>query len=102
MNRTIKGAEPLRKFDIYRANEVKISKDRIRKVTIMVENRTPYQYRHKLNEVIEEYADVFALSEDQMTVNNFYTQKLRTIDDSPTYIEHRTLRKRRSENKWKS
>lgn len=34
------------------------------------------------------YADVFALPNDRMTVNNFYEQKLRTRDEQPIYIKN--------------
>lgn len=34
------------------------------------------------------YQEIFALEEDKMTVNNFYTQNIRLKDDEPVYIKN--------------
>lgn len=45
-------------------------------------------YKEKLFELISLYPDIFSLPEDKMTINNFYEQKLRTLDNKPTYIKN--------------
>lgn len=35
-----------------------------------------------------DYSDIFALKTDKLTVNNFYRQKLKLIDEKPVYIKN--------------
>lgn len=44
-----------------------------------------------LTDVCKEFSDVFILPEERLTTNNFYSQKFRIIDDTPTYIKNYRL-----------
>lgn len=48
---------------------------------------TPEHARKNLIELCNKYTDVFALPEDNLTVNNFYEQKLRLTSDNPVYVK---------------
>lgn len=85
---TIEQSEPLDEYTIYTANKIEVNNDRIEKLKGIISKNVPKQYEHKIFDLIERYPDVFALPEDRMTVNNFYEQKLRMTDDSPTYIKN--------------
>lgn len=88
VSNTIHNFEPLANFHCYRADVVDVANARTNKLKDIASKRTPQQYRQKLNELIDEFSDVFALPEDKMSVNNFYSQSLRTSNDSPTYIKN--------------
>lgn len=86
-------AIPLNDFDIYthdkNANQ---NKERERKLTSYFE-KTPAHARNQLINLCMDYSDVFALSDDKMTTNNFYSQKLRMISDDPVYVRNYRLPK---------
>lgn len=86
--KTITNAEPLKNFDVYQASKVEKHTERVKELKRIVQNKVPKQYKEKLNGLIEQFADVFALPNDKMSINNFYTQKLRISDDNPTYIKN--------------
>lgn len=81
--------ELLSDFDCCTTNEVtNTQSERSQKLNSIILNNVPLQYRDGLSELVDEFTDIFALPEDEMTVNNFYSQRLRTVDDSPTYIRN--------------
>lgn len=88
ISKTIMKTEPLTNFNIYKADAVEKDGKRIQQLKQIIHKRVPERYMSKMNKLIEQYADVFALPDDRMTVNNFYAQKLRTADDNPTYIKN--------------
>ena len=47
----------------------------------------PKEVEDKLLALFEEYAEIFALKDDRMTVNNFYEQKLRLSYPTPVYVK---------------
>lgn len=79
IERTIRKVEPLQNFNIFNADGVEKDAKRIEHLKKIVQKNLPELYRSKLNELIEQFADVFALPEDKMSTNNFYTQKFRTV-----------------------
>lgn len=84
----IQNAETLDSFEVYQADKVEKDEKRTEKLKKVIHKNVPQQYRKKMDKLIKEFADVFALPEDKMSVNNFYTQRLRTADSSPTYIKN--------------
>lgn len=51
----------------------------------------PRLIKDDLKKLCSEYSDVFALKTDKMSVNNFYTQKLRITDHEPVCIKNYRL-----------
>lgn len=49
--------------------------------------------KDKLEKLCSEFLDIFALESDQVTVNNFYKQKLRMRDNQPVYKKNYRLPK---------
>ena len=48
----------------------------------------PKQFTTVLTDLCSKYCDIFALENEQVTTNNFYKQKLRLNDKTPTYIKN--------------
>ena len=48
----------------------------------------PQNVKPELSKLCSDFAEVFALESDKMTVNNFYTQHIRTVDKEPVYIKN--------------
>lgn len=46
----------------------------------------PQNARNSLEKLVEKYNDIFALGEDSLTTNNFYTQNIELTDNVPVYI----------------
>lgn len=88
ISRKIDRVESLENFHCYRANAVNPNVDRTNRLLNIINKDVPKQYQGKLDKLVEEFSDVFSLPEDKMTVNNFYSQSLRTSDNSPTYIRN--------------
>lgn len=70
-------------FDIFVLKESSdhkqlITASRIQQLNEFFAKNTPDSVRNELIELCTNYADVFALPGDKMTINNFYTQTLRT------------------------
>ncbi|HBS53814.1 MAG TPA: hypothetical protein DD806_07425 [Flavobacterium sp.] len=51
----------------------------------------PDCYRNSVGSICDEYNDVFFVDDDVLGVNNFYKQKIVTINDSPSYIKNYKL-----------
>lgn len=56
-----------------------------------MEKNVPKYVRDDLVNLCKKYADVFALEKDKMTVNNFYSQKLRITDNTPAFSKNYRL-----------
>lgn len=80
--------EPLDNFNCYQADAATQGNERKIKLREIIKKRVPKQYEQNLFELIDEFADIFALPTDRMSVNNFYSQNLRLTDNSPTYIKN--------------
>lgn len=77
----------LNKFNIYNANKTKESDERTKKLLRILRKSYPRQtnLHEKLDKLCSKYSDIFQMETDTMTVNNFYTQKLRITDDEPVH-----------------
>lgn len=80
--------EPLEYFDCYQADDVHENDERTARLKQMISNNVPKQYSNNLLDLVGEFPDIFSLPDDKMSVNNFYTQKLRMSDDSPSYVKN--------------
>lgn len=87
INTQIKNAIPLNQFNVF-VN----AKSRIAKLKDYIKN-TPEYARDELIELCAKYAHVFALPNDQLTVNNFYQQKLKMKSENSVYIKNYRLPK---------
>lgn len=92
INNNIDGI-PLNNFDIYTHDKNPIqNREREQKLSHYF-SKTPVHVREPLIDLCIKYSDVFALSDDRMTTNNFYTQKLRMKNDDPVYVRNYRLPK---------
>lgn len=80
--------EELSDYNVVDLNEIKNDKNRADTLLNILKQKTPEYCQENLLPLCEEFADVFAIDTDVMTVNNFYTQKLRIKDDTPVYIKN--------------
>lgn len=80
--------EPLSNFHIYQTNTCNKDNIRTNKLKNILNKNIPHQYKDTLFPLIEEYNDIFALPDDPMSINNFYTQKLRIKENTSTYIKN--------------
>lgn len=83
--------ESLENFKIYTIDEVKRTKQRTKLLITELESHTPKQHRSKIIPLCREFNDIFAMEEDKLSVNNFYTQKFRVKDDTPVYVKNYRL-----------
>lgn len=88
ISRQLSANEPLHNYSIYSIMDVTMNPEREHEVIRIITPTIPPQFRAILIPLIRQYADIFALTTDVMTTNNFYEQKLRIKDDSPTYIKN--------------
>lgn len=58
------------------------------KVLDKLSKNFPQFVKSELTDLCSEFNDVFALETEQISYNNFYTQKLRLKDNSPVYIKN--------------
>lgn len=98
VSRTIENFELLDEYHCYQAIDNLKNEVRTAKLRELISKNVPAQYRRNLLDLVEEFTDIFALPEDKMSINNFYTQRLRISDDTPTYIRnYRTPQTSRAE-----
>lgn len=89
IKRTLPKSENLSNFDIYSINEIDtMLTDRKAKIKELITEGVPKYLQEDLTELAMKYSDVFALKSDKMTVNNFYSQKLRINDHEPVYVKN--------------
>lgn len=82
----------LSNFNIYSIDDVINPTDqRSEKISTFVQKDVPKYIRDDLIKLCNEFSDVFALEEDKMTVNNFYKQKLRIVDQTPVFTKNYRL-----------
>jgi len=75
-------AEPLRTYDIYNIKDAGDDSKRIENLNKIFRKNTPSNKLHLIEELGKEYSDIFTLDTDKMSINNFYEQKIRIIDDT--------------------
>lgn len=83
--------EDLSNYNVYSMNSVKNTLERKNILSKILKKNSPKHSYEKLLPLCEEFADIFALEQDEMTINNFYMQKLRISDDTPVYIKNYRL-----------
>lgn len=87
----ISNTQNLSDFYVYTMNNVPKNDTRKEILRKTFERNTPEFIRTGLTELCLTYSDVFALETDRMTQNNFYRQKLRVSDNTPTYCKNYRL-----------
>lgn len=80
--------ESLDDYDVF--DLTKTGHDTTRTETLMkiLRNSAPAYSHGEFFPLCTEYAEIFALETDGMTINNFYTQRLRIKDDVPVFIKN--------------
>lgn len=56
-----------------------------------IAKKSNYTLNEKITKLCTEYADIFTMPDDKMSVNNFYEQKLRTKDNEPVFVKNYRL-----------
>ena len=79
----------MNQFNVYSFDAVRQS--RSEELMRSLETKFPEYVRKDLTKLCTEFADVFALRDDTMSLNNFYTQKLRMSDAEPVYQKNYRL-----------
>lgn len=83
--------ESLSNYKLYKIDAVQRNKTRTQHLLTEISKNTPTQHLDKILTLCKEFDDIFALEEDKMTVNNFYTQKFRVKDSTPVYVKNYRL-----------
>lgn len=99
INNKIKNGHSLSEYNIYTTAKIKsviCHESRWEKLRKSFE-KTPKHAKCELLELCKKYADIFALTDDPLTTNNFYTQKLRVKTENPVYIKNYRLPKTQKE-----
>lgn len=81
-------SESLENFKIYKIDDIKSNKTRTTQLLTEIAKQVPEQYKNHILPLCKEFNDIFAMEEDKLTVNNFYTQSFRIKDDSPVYVKN--------------
>jgi hypothetical protein len=83
---------PLDDFEVLENNQPKFKKqcdlNRKNKLLEILSKNIPAFSKEKLINLCEEFSDIFVVEGDKLTVNNFYSQKLRLADNNPVYIKN--------------
>lgn len=74
-------SEPLNNFYTFIVKDT--PPERTQKLLDILKDKFPKQAPKKLSKLCSDFADIFALEDDPITVNNFYEQKLTLTDDIP-------------------
>lgn len=95
INTQIENSILLSDFDIFtmKKSEQKSHETRKTRLKEYFSKRTPDYARDDLLNLCMKFADVFALPDDKLTTNNFYTQKLKLKSDDPVYVKNYRLPK---------
>lgn len=81
----------LSEYSIYNVNEINSKTNRTRKLLKLLKKRVNPSAEKQLLSLCGQFADIFALEDDPMSVNNFYKQKLRVRDNDPVYTKNYRL-----------
>lgn len=83
--------ESLNNYHVFSMDKVLSDGKRKENLKSLLRNQMPTEVEDKLMSLCLQYADIFALESDKMTVNNFYEQKLRLADDTPVFSKNYRL-----------
>lgn len=78
--------DDLNNYNIYSFNE--INSNRTKTILDIVTTNIPDYIKEDFSTLCSNFSEIFALEEDRMTVNNFYTQNIRLKDQEPIYIKN--------------
>lgn len=76
---------PMSNFVCYSLSAVKMQ-GRMDRLFSILGKQTSEPFRQELLKLCENYLDIFALEDESVSVNNFYTQRLAMKDNEPVYI----------------
>lgn len=80
--------ESLSNYDVYKIDKVDNNDERERLLVEILSENSSIKNDEDLLKLCTQYSDVFALKTDKMTINNFYTQSLKTTNDEPVYTKN--------------
>lgn len=83
---------PLKNFEILQSRKYKTNEERYKRLLkeINLENLDQIS-ANTLKPILKEFADIFHLNDDILSVNNFYKQQISLNDPSPVYIKNYRL-----------
>ena len=81
----------LSEFDIFKVEKTENEKLRTKNVIEKISKKSNYTMADKVINLCTEFADIFAMPDDKLSVNNFYEQKLRAKDNEPVYVKNYRL-----------
>jgi len=84
-------SESLKDYNVIEFNKQNNTKDRNKEILSKISRNCPAHQKEKLLQLCSNFTDIFALESDQITVNNFYKQKLRLKDNTPVFIKNYRL-----------
>lgn len=87
ISKTLQCFEPLSSFNCYSALTA-VNTERCEKIKNIINNNTPKQFKLPVSTLIDSFSDVFALPDDKMTINNFYSQKFTMSNNTPIYTKN--------------
>lgn len=88
--------EPLENYNIFRGEKQTYNETRYKKILELInKDNLDQPAMISLLGIIREYQDVFHLEGAKLSTNNFYKQRLRTIDNNPVYIKNYRLIKQK-------
>ena len=79
---------PLEEFIIYSLGQTAPKTQSTNSVMKEIVNNTPEFVKEKMLDLCNEFSDIFASKSEKLSVNNFYKQKLRLMDDKPVYVKN--------------
>lgn len=82
--------EKIEKYHVYTVNRTENKETRTQKLIEILAKSYPKDEKlhNKLNKLCAEYADIFALETDTMTVNNFYSQDIKIKSTEPVFTRN--------------
>lgn len=80
--------ENLNDYDVFTLNKHTDNRDRKKQIEKIIDKNNPEHIKYDLTKLCQKYSHIFALPGDTMTQNNFYKQKLRLSDNTPTYCRN--------------
>lgn len=80
--------EKLEKYSILNTHAIEKKAQRDKDLRKIVSEHVDPDNKAQLLKLVENFADIFHMENDKMSVNNFYEQKLRIHDNNPVYIKN--------------
>lgn len=81
----------LSNYHVYTINQAVNSMERSDTLLNVIQNSTPQEFQNDIKQLCKNHTDIFSLETDEMSINNFYSQKLRLNDNTPVFVNNYRL-----------